>query len=186
MTKVGILALFLLVLTGCSGSTKEIDTGMELRSKILQANEISFDADITADYGDKAYEFSMNCKAAGNGDMDFTVSAPETIAGITGCISEDGGKLTFDDTALHIELLTDDQLSPISAPWIFLKTLRSGYLTSAGMDGELLRLTIDDSYEEDALQLDIWLNDQNLPDRAEILYDGRNILSLSVMNFKIG
>ncbi len=38
-----------------------------------------------------------------------------------------------------------------------MKTLRSGYITSAGMDGGRLRLTIDDSYEDDALHLDIWL-----------------------------
>ena len=81
--------------------------------------------------------------------------------------------------------MTDDQLSPVSAPWIFLRTLRSGYLTSAGMDGEQLRLTINDSYEEDALQLDIWLDGDDVPVRAEILYDGRRILSLSVKKFKI-
>lgn len=186
MNKAGIWALLLLFLTGCSGSTKEMDKGLEFRSKLLQANEVCFVAKITADYGDKVYEFSMDCQADGKGDMTFTVTAPETIAGITGCITEDGGKLTFDDIALHIELLTDDQLSPVSAPWIFLKTLRSGYLTSAGMDGEYIRLTIDDSYEDDALQLDIWINDQNLPERVEILYEGRNILSLVVSNFKIG
>ena len=63
--------------------------------------------------------------------------------------------------------------------------MRSGYLTSAGMEGDLLRLTIDDSYEEDALTLDIWLNEQDIPIRAEILYDGRRILTLEIENFQI-
>ena len=78
-----------------------------------------------------------------------------------------------------------DQLSPVSAPWVFLKTLRSGYLTAAGEDGELLRLTIDDSYEEDALRLDIWLDPNHQPNHADILYEGRRILSLQVENFQI-
>lgn len=163
-----------------------MDRGLGLRSEILQANTVSFDAEITADYGDKVYIFGMNCQADRDGQLCFTVTEPETIAGITGSIAEDGGKLTFDDTALHIELLTDEQLSPVSAPWIFLKTLRTGYITSAGMEEELLRLTIDETYEEDTLHLDIWMNDNNIPVRAEILYDGRNILSLSVKNFEIG
>ena len=53
------------------------------------------------------------------------------------------------------------------------------------MEGDLLRLTIDDSYEEDALTLDIWLNGQDIPIRAEILYDGRRILTLEIENFQI-
>jgi len=158
---------------------------MELRSKLLRASGSAFEVDISADYGDKLYLFSMTCEANAQGDVRFTVTQPETIAGITGTIANGTGALTFDDTALHFDLLTDEQLSPVSAPWILLKTLRSGYLTSSGMDGDGVRLTIDDSYEEDALQLDIWLNEEDIPQRAEVLYDGRNILSLAVKNFQI-
>ena len=53
------------------------------------------------------------------------------------------------------------------------------------MEGELLRLTIDDSYEEDSLQLDIWLDAKDQPQRTEICYDGRTILTLSVREFQI-
>ena len=53
------------------------------------------------------------------------------------------------------------------------------------MEGELLRLTIDDSYEDDAMTLDIWLSREDRPQRAEILYDGKRILSLDVKNFAI-
>ena len=177
--------MLLLFLAGCSSASTEIDRGMALRSKLLQASHTSFDTAITADYGDKAYEFAMACRGDDKGNVTFTVTAPESIAGITGSIANGDGKLTFENTALHFELMTDDQLSPVSAPWIFLKTLRSGYLTSAGLEEQQLRLTIDDSYEEDALQLDIWLNTDDLPERAEILYNGRNILSLTVKNFEI-
>ena len=180
-----MLAVFMLVLTGCSGESKTIERGMSLRADLLKAASCSFDADITADYGDKVYTFSMACLGDSQGDMTFTVTAPETISGITGSISDEGGKLTFDDTALQFDLMADDQVTPISAPWSLIKTLRSGYLTSAAMEAELLRLTIDDSYEDDALHLDIWLNGDNIPVRAEILYDGRKILSLTVTNFEI-
>ena len=117
--------------------------------------------------------------------MTFEVVQPQSIAGITGTITGEGGFLTFDDVALHFDLLADDTVTPVSAPWIFLKTLRGGYLTSAGEEDGLLRVTIDDSYEEDALQLDIWLDEKNAPVRGEILYGGRRILSLSVTDFTI-
>lgn len=178
-----MLAFFFL--TGCSGRNTELERGMDLRAKLLNANSVSFTLDISADYGDRLQLFSMECQTDRKGDVTFTVTAPETIAGITGTLSDGDGALTFEDTALHFGLLTDEQLSPVSAPWILMRTLRSGYLTSAGMDGESLRLTIDDRYEEDALKLDIWLDEQDLPQNVDILYDGKRILSLSVMSFQI-
>lgn len=182
MKKWALFLLMLLGLSGCSAESGEMERGLALRTKLLQASGFSFDAEITADYGDKLHQFSMNCQADGQGDVVFTVTAPETIAGITGTIAQEGGALTFDDVALHFDLLTDEQLSPVSAPWILVKTLRSGYLRTVGQEDEGLRLTIDDSYAENALMLDIWLDDQDLPKRAEILYDGRRILTLLVRN----
>lgn len=177
--------LLLLFFTGCTGKTGEIERGLALRSRILSAESCSFEAEVTADYGDKVHSFTLFCVGNGKGDLSFEVKEPESIAGITGKIDNQGGKLTFDDTVLHFDLMTDDQISPISAPWIFLKTLRSGYLCSAGMEDEYLRLTIDDTYEEDALQLDIWLGEGDIPVRCEMLYGDRRILSLNVSNFQI-
>ena len=174
----------LLVLSGCEGKEAELDRAMALRTKLLTAS-VSFDAQITADYGDQTQTFSVYCEGDSRGNLGFRVTAPETIADITGRIEAGEGKLTFRDTILAFPLLAEGQLSPVSAPWIFYTTLRSGYLTSAGMEDDLLRLTIDDSYEEGALTLDIWLDSQNNPVRAEILYDGRRILTLNIQNFQI-
>lgn len=185
MKRFFLLTLLLVLLTGCGRAAKEIERGMALRSKLLNAVGCSFDAEITADYGDKLHTFAMTCRGNEKGDLNFTVTGPETIAGITGCISREAGKLTFEDTALYFEMLVDGQVTPISAPWILLKTLRGGCLTSACEEDGLLRLSMDDSYEEDALHLDIWLNEADQPVRGEILYKERRILSLSVTNFEI-
>lgn len=156
---------------------------MALRERLLQSNGYSFEAEITADYGDKIYEFSMLCTVDKSGNLMFSVTEPESISGISGTISGSGGRLTFDDTALTFELLADGEVSPVSAPWLLVRTLLGGYLSSCGTDGDDLRLTIDDSYEEDALQLDVWLDSDDLPDRAEILWQGRRVLSLDVEDF---
>lgn len=158
---------------------------MALRGRLLASDSCSFRTEITADYGDKLHTFSMECTADQKGNLSFMITQPDTIAGINGTISDEGGRLTFEDTALCFPLLADDQLSPVSTPWIFLKTLRSGYLRQAGMESNLLRLTIDDSYKEDALQLDIWVNQDEQPVRAEILYNSRRILTLSITDFEI-
>ena len=48
---------------------------------------------------------------------------------------------------------------------------------------EDLRLAIDDSYEEDALHLEIWIGSDNAPKSAEIYWKGRRLLTVSVSNF---
>ena len=158
---------------------------MKLRSKLLQATAYSFTADITADYGDKVHIFSMKCSGDTEGDIAFTITKPKTISDITGVLSAEDGIFTFDGTALHFDLLAEEQLSPISAPWILIKTLRSGYMTSACTEDGKIRLSIDDSYQENALHLDIFLSPENIPEYADILYDGRRILSVLVEDFQI-
>ena len=185
MKKYAAFFLLFVFLTGCSSPPDEIQLGIELRSKLLQATTCSFDCQIAADYGDKIYKFALNCTANSEGDVSFTVTEPDTISGISGNLSGDGGNLTFDDTALHFALMADNQLSPISAPWVLIKALRSGYMTSACTEDGCILLSIDDSYEDNSLRLDIWLNPQRIPNKADILFDGRRILSVSVENFKI-
>lgn len=150
----------------------------------LQNSGCDFDCTVTADYGDAIYTFSMHCTADEQGTLTFEVLSPESISGITGNISQNKGKLTFDDNALAFDLLADGQLSPVSAPWVLIHTLRGGYLAScAELEGGML-LSIDDSYEEDPLRLDIRMDGEGKPKTAEILWQGRRILSMEVENFE--
>lgn len=183
MKKIAAVFLSMVLLTGCTGKRDELDRAMKLRANLLGCLGCSFDVTVTADYGDSYYTFVMNCQATGRGDLQFTVLQPESIAGITGEISSGEGKLTFDDVALHFPLLADDQVTPVSGPWILMKTLLGGYLTAANEEDDLLHLTIHDSYEEDALQMEIWLDGADKPVNAEILYDGRRIVTMTVENF---
>lgn len=183
MRKIAVCLLFLF-LSGCA-ENDELQTGMELRSRLLQSSQCSFSVDIQADNGQEFSEFSMDCTADAKGSIRFTVTAPESISGISGTLSADGGALTFDDMALDFGLFPEGELSPVSAPWIFLNTLRSGNLISACEEDGRIRLSVDDSYDEDALRLDIWLEDSNLPVRAEVLRQGRRILTLDVRSFTI-
>ena len=185
MKQIAAVFLSLVLLTGCTGKRDELDRAMKLRANLLGCLGCSFDVTVTADYGDSYYTFVMNCQATGRGDLQFTVLQPESIAGITGEISSGEGKLTFDDVALHFPLLADDQVTPVSGPWILMKTLLGGYLTAANEEGDLLHLTINDSYEEDALQMEIWLDGNDMPVNAEILYDGRRIVTMVVENFSL-
>lgn len=185
MKRLVCLGLLLVVLlAGCAGTEESLDRAMGLRAKML-SHDCAFQMEITADSLSELCSFQVDCKMDVSGDVTFQVLAPESIAGIQGTIGRDKGKLTFDDAAVAFPLLADGEISPASAPWILTRTLRSGYLTSCGQEGELLRVAIDDSYGEDALHLDVWLTEEDIPCRADITWRDRRIVSMDIENFTI-
>ena len=185
MKRILLLVLLVCLLAGCGSADAELDQAMALRAKLLGSSGCSFDGIITADYGDKLQEFKVFCQTDSSGNMTFTVKEPQSISGITGKMDAKGGAITFNDKALAFPLLADGQVTPVSAPWILMKTLTGGYVASCGRDEDFIRVTIHDSYEADALVTDIWLDGENLPVRGEILYRDRRILTVQIENFQI-
>ena len=109
--------LLVFTLCACSHKPEELSDAMTFRDNMLAAQACSFQAEVTADYGDILHEFSMDCQVDSSGRVQFEITEPETIAGIRGNIEDSGGKITFDDQALFFPLLTEDHLIPASAPW---------------------------------------------------------------------
>ena len=182
MRRLGVIFLVLLSLTGC-GRNSELNEVIQWRERILKSNGYTFCAQITADYGNEVYTFSVNCIFDQAGAMKFTVNAPQTLNGITGIISNDQGKLTFDEQVLLFPLLADDQISPISAPWLVNKALRSGYIQACGRESDNLKIILDDSFGTDALQVELWITDDWIPAAADILWQNRRILAIEIDSF---
>jgi hypothetical protein len=119
---------------------------MQLREQLM-AKGCAFQVEITADYSDSLLSFSLDCSVDENGSLTYTVSEPMEISGIQGKIQAGQGTLIFSDTVLSVPLLAEGELSPLSGPWVLITALRGGYMVSAGMEGELLRLSVNDSYD---------------------------------------
>ena len=174
----------ILSFTGCGTTSSALDDAMELRQKLL-TNCCSFVADITADYGDELYCFQMMCSTDTAGRMTFTVIEPASIAGITGEIRADDAKLTFSETVLSFPPLAGGRLAPVAGPWVFINTLRSGYLTGCGQEGDNLLILADDNYEDNALQLEILTDANMVPLQADIFWNQQRILSIQISDFVI-
>ena len=172
----------LFLFSGCKGTTDSLDRAIALRNKLLHADGCSFGATITADYGEQIYEFKMDCETDREGNLTFTVTEPATIAGITGTVSTSGGAITFDDKVLAFQTIADGLVTPVSAPWLLIKTLRSGYLKDSAAIEQGFEISIDDSYAEESLQLRI-RTQGDVPAFAEIFWQGRRILTIAVENF---
>lgn len=182
-----VLSLFLTVvlLSGCNNRNEPMERALMLREKLQNCDSCSFSAKITADYTDAIYEFTLQCETDKMGDLSFCVMDPQSIDGISGRVECDGGALTFDDTVLAFPILADGHVTPVSAPWFLVKALRGGYIKGCGLTGEGLILSLNDSYEENALQLTIYTNEYDQPVSAEIYWENRRIITIGVENFEI-
>ena len=181
--KLAVFLCFLFLLTGCSSSDSGIEHAQALRSRLRTGSGCSFVAHITADYTNALYNFSLSCQADQNGNITFTVLQPESITGITGTITGQGGKLTFDDKAVAFETIADGQITPVTAPWVLMMTLHGGYLNGCTTADDGYLLTIDDSYRDDSLRLNIHITKNYHPQWAEIFWKNRRVLTLTVENF---
>lgn len=179
-----ICLILLCFLQGCGKTDDGITRTIALR-EALSSKRISFDTLITADYQDEIYTFKMHCETETSGRVLFEVVEPDSIKGITGYISNDNGNLTFDDQVLMFSILSEDLPSPVSAPWLFMKLLRSGYISGANADNNGYYFQVDDSYAENSLKLDVKVNNDDVPYFAEIYWQGRRIITMNVENFII-
>ncbi len=185
MKRICAICLLLVVLTGCGAGNGEVGQASVLRQTILEGKECKFHGEVTADYGDAAYSFGMDCVRDNSGSMEITVTAPETIAGITAKIQGSTGQLTFDDKALFFELIADGQITPVCAPWLLMEALCGGYISSCGQEGKGIRIQIDDSFSDTQYSAEVWTDEKQLPAYGEIVWQGRRILSIDISDFVI-
>ena len=178
-----MLLATVLLLAGCGGTKDAQNDLLEMRRELC-AKQCAFLAEIHADFGEITYDFKLDCQFDTDGSMIFAIVSPDTISGITGKIDSAGGALTFEDKAVAFEFLADGQVSPVCAPWLVMKGLRSGFLASwAAEDGGTM-LSVDDSFEGNSVNFRVFVTRDLHPLSAEILWEGRCILSIAVENFR--
>lgn len=147
MRKCLVCVLMIILLTGCGaaeGSEAE-ELALTIRGEYLAIDSCAVQAAITADYGQRVYQYEM--AAAVNGDETvLTLSAPETVAGLTARITGEDGLLEFDGVAVETGPLDGQGLTPVSALPALLEAARSGYITACALeeDGALLRVDCGD------------------------------------------
>ena len=185
MKVLAIVLVIMILLSGCSVESDCTKMATELRNRVMTSESCSFQAVITADYGDAIFTFQMDCTSDETEDVRFTVTDPETISGISGSVSGDSGAFLFDNAMLVFPVLSEEELTPVVAPWIFMNTLRSGYISSCETTDSGFCIYLDDSFEEDPLRLQIYCNADMMPEGAEIFYHDRRILTLDIQNFQI-
>ena len=184
MKRILIIGLLPFLLFGCKSRDDAMNRLLSLREELLQSGGVSFKTEITADYGEEFYTFSMLCSANESGDIIFTVLEPESIRDIRGTIDQQGGSITFDDQILSFDTMAEGRISPVSAPYVMMKALRGGYISSVSKANDAYLAIIDDTYDENALNVQMQFRN-DLPVYAEIFWQQRRILTLKIEDFQV-
>lgn len=184
MKRILIIGLLPFLLFGCKSRDDAMNRLLSLREELLQSSSVSFITEITADYGEEFYTFSMLCSANESGDIIFTVLEPESIRDIRGTIDQQGGSITFDDQILSFDTMAEGRISPVSAPYVMMKALRGGYISSVSKANDAYLAIIDDTYDENALNVQMQFRN-DLPVYAEIFWQQRRILTLKIEDFQV-
>lgn len=157
---------------------------LDFRSMLLSRAQYTFSMDVTCDYGQTVFEYSADCVTE-DGGVRITLTAPQTLAGIEAFCSAEQGSLLFDGVRVSLGELAEGNLVPLQAPYFFRRALESEYISCTGCDGDALRVTYLLGYDDEQLQLDVWLDENvNLPLRAEITYEGRSVLRADITAFQ--
>ena len=128
-----------LLLCGCkAGGGQESAEGLaaRIRSEYLGLAGWAARADLTADYGQRVYEFSLDARWEKDGETVLTVTAPELIAGITARIGPKEAYLEYDGASLSTGALTGDGLTPLEAVPFLMEELTRGYMARCAFEGE--------------------------------------------------
>lgn len=143
-----LCALMMIVplLTGCGAGKQGKDISAEelaltIRGEYLAMTACSATVDVTADHGQRVYEYTLSVEWQKGGETVLTVLKPDSIAGVTARIRDGAGYLEYDGASLETGAVTSDGLSPIEAVPVVLENILSGYIGECAfetVDGQQL------------------------------------------------
>ena len=181
-----------LLLTGCGGSSgsEAEKLALDIRSRYLALETCTAQASITADYGQRVYQYELTAEVSKDETL-LTLTAPETVAGVTARVSGEDSVLEFDGMSVETGPLNEDGLTPVSALPALLETVRSGYITACTLeeDGALLRVDFGDPEQNSGsgTETALWFDAETYAlTRAEISADGFRVISCAFSEFSPG
>lgn len=135
---ISCVLMMILLLTACGMRTQDDpdELAARIRTEYLSASGGSAAAEISADYGEQVFDFTVNADWEREGDLVLTVTAPEPVAGITARIRDGETCLEYDGMGLSLGALDGEGLTPVSALPALLERICTGYIARCSWFGE--------------------------------------------------
>ena len=182
MKRVFLMTLMtVLLLTGCGAAKQGSQDFTHWQQTLSAASEICFSAQITGEWSEGTTSFSADVIRTGEA-TEVTVTAPETIAGITVRSAGRGGALEYDGVILELAPNVPDAISPCAAGSILLDALTRGNLIYSGTASDHLTAAIAAPGGE---TVTVWRTEDNIPVYAEIARGETTELVLTLEGWEV-
>ena len=185
-----ISLLLLCLLCGCTGADSNNDLTLELRSDFLSREGCSGVMELTADYGQRVYAYTVEFDGTVKDGMTLVITALEEVAGITANIREGQTYLEYDGVRLETGPVNEEGLSPLDALPTFLTAMESGYIAETGSEmmgeTEVLRICCRDPETDpgQGLETVLWFDKaQKTLLRGEVRSDGFTVIQCEFSAF---
>ena len=187
-----------LLLAGCAaGEGREDWTAEELalqiRTEYLAAPGCAGTAAVTADYGQRVYEFQLEFSWRREGETVLTITAPEELAGLTARVAEGEGRLEFQGVSLGTGDLTGEGLTPLEYLPAVMEQIDEGYMAVCALETlgetEALRVVFREAElgPEEGLEYFLWFSrTEHSLLRAELYQEGCLVLQSEFETFTLG
>lgn len=182
-----LAAALLLALTGCAGSEDgAVQEALNFRTSLLAADHCSFTADVTADYGERVGNFTLECtySPAANG-AELTVTAPDSIAGISAAVDGEEASVTFEDVSLELGTLAGGQVAPLQLPQLLGDAWTYSYVESQSEEGDGILVTYRSGYDDEELLVFTRFDSTMTPVQAEVYSDGVCVLTAALSDYAV-
>lgn len=184
--------MMILLLTACGGSGEESPENLaaRIRGEYLNLARWTASMDVTADYGDRVFDFSVDASWEREGDTVLTITAPELVAGITARITGGEGWLEYDGASLSTGPIGGDGMSPLEAVPYLMEQVTAGYMARCTFrgEGEDCRLEVvcrdPEGVEGEGLECILCFHpDTHDLEGMEVCQDGFTVLTLRMTEF---
>lgn len=137
-----------------------------------------------ADFGDKAALFSLDCVyQPQDSAAELTVTAPDSIAGISAAVEGGDAVVSFDGVRLELGTLANGRVTPLQLPKLLGDAWAYGYIESQTKLNDGWLSSYRSGYGDDELLVYTWFNEQLVPTEAEVYYEDTRLFSAELTNF---
>ena len=173
--------------TGCSERTSEpaVNRAAERFSKVrevlLAAPRVTVTAAVSADYGERVFEFRLQYSGTQEGG-ELELLSPQMLAGVTARVSNNAATIRYDGAELDTGSLGDG-LSPAGIVPRLIVEWQSGFADSLVIESGAL--IMQSALTADARQVTHFDNATGSPVRTEVICSGRVVLTVLYESFAI-
>ncbi|MCD8322445.1 MAG: hypothetical protein LUC89_06140 [Oscillospiraceae bacterium] len=177
------LMITLLLLPGCGEREERLEKSFsQFREDVTLAQEITLEAELTANYGGTAATYTLSAVYDGQ-QTEIEVLSPDIIAGVKATVLRGETTVSYENVLLGAGAVDEEGLTPVSAIPVMLDAMASGYTELLWWEGDYIVARL---YVGEQSVLTLWLDQDSLaPISSEIATAGETVIACSFTQWSI-